>query len=101
MKTLIAAIAIVPMIAGCDIVLPGRTFQTSDILCTRGNATFQVEGKSVADFLRLMNTDMSLQSKPQSADQLLSAETQLIQAQTELVKATHRLMMACGTMLSN
>ncbi|MDE0174188.1 MAG: hypothetical protein OYH76_17495 [Defluviicoccus sp.] len=52
MKKLIAVAAIMPVIAGCSALFPGKTFQTADFVCTQGDAEFEFDAKELVDAVK-------------------------------------------------
>ena len=53
MKKLIAAVAIVPMLAACDIVLPSKTFTGGGIACWRGETTLETDAEAIKELGKL------------------------------------------------
>ncbi|MDE0005388.1 MAG: hypothetical protein OXQ29_22075 [Rhodospirillaceae bacterium] len=117
MKKLIAVSVIFPVITGCSALFPGKTFQTADFVCTKGETRLEIAAEDLQGMFgwlpRPSSTDPSQNfpqrpaaeaSTPAQEMQRLQLEIELVKAQTEQTRASQQLlqglMQSCDDLLS-
>lgn len=97
MKKLIAAMAVVPPLAACDIVLPSKTFTGGGIACWRGETKIEADAnaiKAVGDLGLLGRPSQPMYSFPG-----IVGEAKDVQLRGLTAEQTAKLIAACKDFL--